>query len=1107
MSGNPALQLLRPARLLPSHVVYLAMAQNILILVEALALIPTFAMWIRFLNGLVTATPGVVSKPPLVWVIGVTIYLLDFLHRVGPSVIYTHLHDTFVLLFNLKLLDIPRPRTSATYKCLRIALLGAESSLVLYGVASTPPFSTTCIAIPSLTIYAINLTISLLSCTEAIAAWMYQYDSAVDRGAFSFQVSRWWEIEQSTYLGRGREFGLISPGDDRPSAPVYAPLQTLLVGESKNTPAARQAEKNLTPLFVRCNCCLQSGPITVLENCRSANSASTFFGIMYGAEKAYAEYSERRRKLFDVSPSCISGRFRVDDNSLLTKTHRLCHVCDLLVFRFSYDHKPTTLSILKIPFSGWSSARNFTVYEHLANPQLLAASADDCHLCAMMWNELSTEQQSQLLEYDQSIERAGFSSPEQHEKRSIRVAFNADTHALICHFGGFKLPRRWLRPSRGHDRHLTMRRLRGAEVRGPMIIGWNHPGSLYPPMITSTASQLAIDILKRWLQCIRPSADPGWLPTRLIDVSNFCSGFVNVRHREDVTEPHRRYIALSHCWGPTDFRTYNTSTRTRFESRIPIADMAKTFVDVFWLAKQLGISYVWIDALCILQNDVDDWQRESATMFQIYKSATLTVAATASWSASEGLFRNSSTLPEIPCLLYSSGGNAEGDNHCAFAVDGEGLGDKSKFMKEIEDSRWFSRAWTLQERQLSSRIAFFTETTIVLEDKDIVERWSTLPRVRSASLANPWMLDRWMDDIEGASHERREASEVFQEKTDLAWQFTRTYDCFSVWWAWVTEYTHRRLTKPADRAIAILGLAQYLSALESIRHLRLRYIAGLWDRNMELGLLWFVQFGADTRPSQPRAPSWSWISINGGILNHSILARPPVTVSVTIEHIKEIRSRIPASSGEAEHSSLRPTVEFGSFIQLRGKLNRLTWSAEPHKPAHFYSAHTPMNLNQHPGLLSNATLGSGALPSATTERVGPCCYPLRLRNNDTAPAVGWFIPDTSDLDALPEILHCLCFAIVPDAAKPKQYPFTPWVIRGLALRPFGNENSVSTTESEIPSFERVGFFELEWQCKGIYLPFEAYFLQSLAHYPRRVAPDIDPHGVFADCEMRSLRLY
>jgi hypothetical protein len=187
------------------------------------------------------------------------------------------------------------------------------------------------------------------------------------------------------------------------------------------------------------------------------------------------------------------------------------------------------------------------------------------------------------------------------------------------------------------------------------------------PVGMAKVSNFSIKLIKRWVELSKAPTNPTWIPSRLVDVSALSTGTVYIKHRQDIPLDDRRYLALSHCWGPADFRTYNNSTKEMFESRIPLDEMAKTFKDLFWLASQLSIPYVWIDTLCILQNDSDDWYLDASTMSQVYLSATLTVVAAASWSSTEGLFRAAQSLRKNHCLLYGRRDKQTTDDSCAFA--------------------------------------------------------------------------------------------------------------------------------------------------------------------------------------------------------------------------------------------------------------------------------------------------------------------------------------------------------------------------------------------------------------------------------------------------------
>jgi hypothetical protein len=238
-----------------------------------------------------------------------------------------------------------------------------------------------------------------------------------------------------------------------------------------------------------------------------------------------------------------------------------------------------------------------------------------CHLCAVFWQDLSTEHQRQLLQYDAVLGSAVNLDLQLKASRCICIAFDKERGDLIPHFGGLKRPRRWAYPARGHSSDFTSKQLRGSEVGSPITVSAGNTGNLRVPEISETGSDISVEVIKWWVELSKAPINPDWIPSRLVDVSALSTGTICIKHREDVPLHDRRYLALSHCWWPADFRTCNKSTKERFESTIPLDEMAKTFTDLFWLANRLGISYVWIDALCILQDDKDDWKRESSTMY------------------------------------------------------------------------------------------------------------------------------------------------------------------------------------------------------------------------------------------------------------------------------------------------------------------------------------------------------------------------------------------------------------------------------------------------------------------------------------------------------------
>ena len=136
------------------------------------------------------------------------------------------------------------------------------------------------------------------------------------------------------------------------------------------------------------------------------------------------------------------------------------------------------------------------------------------------------------------------------------------------------------------------------------------------------------------------------------------------------------------------------------EEGLPIAQLPRTFQDAVWLSQRLGIWYIWIDALCIIQDDPDDWLRESEKMGSIFQHAAVTIAAHCASDDSEGFLAKSLSRPTtIPC----------GDFLALSKLPDHG--------RDITNSRLSRRGWVLQERIMSSRTIHFTQGQIFFEDK------------------------------------------------------------------------------------------------------------------------------------------------------------------------------------------------------------------------------------------------------------------------------------------------------------------------------------------------------------------------------------------------------
>ncbi len=311
------------------------------------------------------------------------------------------------------------------------------------------------------------------------------------------------------------------------------------------------------------------------------------------------------------------------------------------------------------------------------------------------------------------------------------------------------------------------------------------------------------------------------------------------------------YACLSHCWGGKQIITTTIATKAERMTNIAFSTLSKTFQDAIIIARKLQTPYIWIDSLCIIQDDHSDWKREAPLMGVIYRNATYTIAASGSKDGSGGclLTRSAPGLPPVT-ISYTSSRHANSPCAMTLALAAGDVGSN------IEKGPLNQRAWTLQERLLSRRIIHFGEKQIYFEcqrhivGEDGFEQSSTFRLKASLDLR----------DYEG--EENQNSGSNFGT---LSYQRVKP-----LWWRWcmlVEDYSRRSLTISSDKLPALLGLVE-----EVRKRVSYTYFAGLWEQGLYCSLLWkaFIP-GSLRRAEKYRAPSWSWASVDGRIsYNHAL---------------------------------------------------------------------------------------------------------------------------------------------------------------------------------------------------------------------------------------------
>jgi hypothetical protein len=276
-----------------------------------------------------------------------------------------------------------------------------------------------------------------------------------------------------------------------------------------------------------------------------------------------------------------------------------------------------------------------------------------------------------------------------------------------------------------------------------------------------------------------------------------------------------RYATLSHCWGNMEFLKLTRETLDSFLTSIPVDGLSQTFRDAIEITRELGLQYLWIDSLCIIQNDLQDWEVEASLMSTVYRGSHINIAAAAAINGNGGCFQEK-------LVNYVGKVRAETKaNACTKLYD---FVEAYEYERAVPELHLASRAWVLQERLLAPRTLHFGRKDLFWECKT------------------------------------KDACESFPEKLpDLwYWKYSQEKQPLDTSWHTIVEiYTRCNLTYGSDKLVAISGIAREIQGKSKDQ-----YLAGLWSRQMEIQLCWIAESRWEPRPKTYRAPSWSWASLD-----------------------------------------------------------------------------------------------------------------------------------------------------------------------------------------------------------------------------------------------------
>lgn len=361
--------------------------------------------------------------------------------------------------------------------------------------------------------------------------------------------------------------------------------------------------------------------------------------------------------------------------------------------------------------------------------------------------------------------------------------------------------------------------------------------------LTSEKVSWINDCISECVDCCHHRQFSDALPTRLIYVGDRAGNeFGNPRlvitagqgaSTEYFATNHPKYAILSYCWGDcaaSILITKKTNLEDHLEE-IRLEDMAPSCRDAILVTRAIGIEWIWIDALCILQDDREDWEKEASRMAEAYGNAFLTIFPLRSHSSSEPFLtqRISKDYVDIPfkSIINSTiEGTYTAWNHRYVSSN-----PMNTLSFDISASKWKYRGWTLQEWMMSIRRLYFGDCGIHFECGNTTKRDDGTSVPYYYGLRGEWI------------HQN---------------------DLHRTWYDQIQSYATKLLTFENDILPAVSAIASIISDRTGDD-----YVCGLWRSHLAIGLLWVALSPSGLLDHEEQmkkissfeayvGPSWSW---------------------------------------------------------------------------------------------------------------------------------------------------------------------------------------------------------------------------------------------------------
>ncbi|KAK0709351.1 heterokaryon incompatibility protein-domain-containing protein [Lasiosphaeria miniovina] len=526
-----------------------------------------------------------------------------------------------------------------------------------------------------------------------------------------------------------------------------------------------------------------------------------------------------------------------------------------------------------------------------------------CHFCNSLWDGLTSRQQGLLLQ-DVKFHAQPEISANVYQFRGVtrpgqsclKITYNLSATGIE----GFQKTG----VSKINQVQFYLEPTPGDSIMSSQILG------------SSTDSKQTLSQARSWIEdcsahhdnCKAAAPNRDWYPTRLLDLDQQESPEQNIRLIEtNQTPPSGHYMTLTHCWGSVKQLSLNRDTYSELTAGYHVASLPQLYRDAVYVCKALDIRYLWIDPLCIIQDqlDAEDWKHEASTMHEVYSNAFCNISATVAKDCSESIFNSRDPDTLVPRTIELPISDEEDES---LKIQSFIIYDPQLWTSQVSKELVNTRGWVLQERFLSPRILHFGQQQVFWEcfEKDAAE-------------AHPSVLPDSLTKLLGARFKILNPKAALPDSSMNYTAFDYNSILSLVWSRIVDLYSECKLTYPGDKLIAISGLAKRISTV-----LQDEYVAGMWRRNLENELLWAVTSWASvdgklmlgsarlgsplikvedwnltyTTPDTTGGISGGWLRLAGVLMGMKLNRNPPSTqvgnewnmtlesVEITIQHDK-----------------------------------------------------------------------------------------------------------------------------------------------------------------------------------------------------------------------------